>query len=109
MWMKRLGCIDLAKRQFHLLSQGEQRLVLLARAMVKSPQLLILDEPCQGLDQAARQRLLKIFDQLGFESGVQLLYVTHQAEDHLACITHILQFKKKSSGYYQAITKRVSS
>jgi molybdate transport system ATP-binding protein len=107
-WMKRLGCEDLAKRQYHLLSQGEQRLVLLARAMVKSPRLLILDEPCQGLDQVVRDRLLKIFDQLGFESGVQLIYVTHQAEDRLACITHILRLER-SSGYYQATTERVSS
>jgi molybdate transport system ATP-binding protein len=108
-WMKRLGCEDLAKRQYHLLSQGEQRLVLLARAMVKSPRLLILDEPCQGLDQVVRDRLLKIFDQLGFESGVQLIYVTHQAEDRLACITHILRLERLSSGYYQATTERVSS
>ena len=109
MWMERLGCADLAKRQYHLLSQGEQRLVLLARAMVKSPQLLILDEPCQGLDQAARERLLKIFDRLGFESGVQLIYVTHQAEDRLACITHILRLERMSSGFYHARTERALS
>ena len=107
--MERLGCADLAKRQYHFLSQGEQRLVLLARAMVKSPRLLILDEPCQGLDQAARERLLKIFDRLGFESGVQLIYVTHQVEDRLACITHILRLEPMSSGYYQAITEKALS
>ena len=106
MWMERLGCTDLAKRQYHLLSQGEQRLVLLARAMVKSPRLLILDEPCQGLDQAARERLLKIFDRLGFENRPQLIYVTHQAEDRLECITHTLRLEKMSSGYYQAITEK---
>lgn len=104
-WMKRLGCSHIAERLFHLLSQGEQRLILLARAMVKSPQLLILDEPCQGLDRAARHRLLRVFDQVGFDSGVQLLYVTHQPEEWLACITHILRFKKMPSGVYGAYSE----
>jgi len=108
-WMKRLGCSDLANRQFHLLSQGEQRLVLLARAMVKSPRLLILDEPCQGLDRTARHRLLTLFDHLGFDFGVQLLYVTHHPEDRLACITHILRFEKMSTGAYRAQSERVST
>ena len=106
-WMKRMGCADLAERWYHILSQGEQRLILLARAMVKSPQLLILDEPCQGLDRAARHRLLHLFDQLGAVPGVQLLYVTHQPGEWLACTTHILRFRKMPSGVYHADSELV--
>ncbi len=101
-WMKRLGCAALAERSFQFLSQGEQRLVLLVRALVKSPRLLILDEPCQGLDRAARRRILALLDQVGFESGTQLLYVTHQPEERLTCITHVLRFEKMPSGAYRA-------
>jgi molybdate transport system ATP-binding protein len=101
-WMKRLGCTALAERSFQLLSQGEQRLVLLVRAMVKSPRLLILDEPCQGLDRVARRRLLSLLNQVGFDSGMQLLFVTHQPEEMLTCITHILRFEKMPSGVYRA-------
>lgn len=100
-WMERLGCSHLAGRWFQLLSQGEQRLVLLARAMVKSPRLLILDEPCQGLDRTARQRILHLLDGLGFDSKTQLLYVTHQPDERLACITHVLQLEETTSGTYR--------
>lgn len=100
-WMEQLGCSHLAGRWFQLLSQGEQRLVLLARAMVKSPRLLILDEPCQGLDLTARQRILHLLDGLGFGSKTQLLYVTHQPDERLDCITHVLQFEETTLGTYR--------
>ena len=64
-WMKQLGCADRAKRFFQNLSQGEQRLVLLARAMVKSPLMLILDEPCQGLDGGNRDRVVRMVEAIG--------------------------------------------
>jgi molybdate transport system ATP-binding protein len=100
--MKQLGCADRAKRYFQNLSQGEQRLVLLARAMVKSPLMLILDEPCQGLDRFARSRLLDLLDRMGHESKTCLLYVTHYPAEIPACTTHVLRFEMSTTGGYRA-------
>jgi len=101
-WMKQLGCADKAKRCFQSLSQGEQRLVLLARAMVKSPLMLILDEPFQGLDRFARSRLLDLLDRMGRESETCLLYVTHYPAEIPACTTHVLRFEMSPNGGYRA-------
>ena len=100
-WMKQLGCADRAKRFFQNLSQGEQRLVLLARAMVKSPLMLILDEPCQGLDRFARRRLLDILDRMGREAETCLLYVTHYPSEIPACTTNVLRFEMSTAGGYR--------
>ena len=100
-WMKQLGCADRAKRFFQNLSQGEQRLVLLARALVKSPLMLILDEPCQGLDRIARQRLLDILDWMGREAVTCLLYVTHYPSEIPACTTNVLRFEMSTAGGYR--------
>ncbi len=85
------------------LSYGEQRLILLARAMVKQPRLLILDEPCQGLDDINRQMVLKLVDYLAATGPTQLLYVTHHGEDRLACITHHLQLVPATEGGYTGL------
>lgn len=83
---------------FQELSFGEQRLVLLARAMVKHPQLLILDEPCQGLDELNRAMVLKLIDHIGTHWPTQLLYVTHQADDHVRCIRRQLELVPVGAG-----------
>jgi molybdate transport system ATP-binding protein len=85
---------------FRNLSYGEQRLVLLARAMVKQPNLLILDEPCQGLDDINREMVLKLIDHLGKTGSTQILYVTHHQEDHLPCITNSLELVPAVGGGY---------
>ena len=99
--MKQLGCADRAKRFFQNLSQGEQRLVLLARAMVKSPLVLLLDEPCQGLDRFARCRFLDILERMGRLSETCLLYVTHYPAEIPACTTHVLRFEMSTTGGYR--------
>ncbi len=89
-------CIeDLADRVFDQLSYGEQRMVLLARSMVKSPIILILDEPCEGLDRMNREQMLGLFDLIGTKTQTQLLYVTHHPKEIPPCITHVLQLKKE--------------
>ncbi len=100
-WMNRLGCAGLAKRIFPHLSQGEQRLVLLARAMVRSPPLLILDEPCQGLDRVARRRLFDVLDRVGKNTRTGLLYVTHYPAEIPQTTTHILRFERSGRGGYR--------
>ncbi len=77
---------------FHSLSWGQQRLALIARALVKHPALLILDEPLQGLDPINRQLVRRFIDILIGEGETQLLFVSHHAEDAPECITHRLSF-----------------
>ena len=102
-WMQTLQIADKAERLFHTLSQGEQRMVLLTRAMIKSPRLLILDEPCQGLDPPSRDRLLGLIDRIGCRPDTQLLYVTHHRAEALSCITHELRFVRAERDRFRVI------
>lgn len=90
-WIGLLGIESLSDTQFGFLSHGQKQLVLIARAMVKSPVLLILDEPCEGLDMANRSRIMKVLDLIGEHTKTSLLYVPSREEDIMACITHILR------------------
>ena len=98
-----LGINDLAKHNFTRLSFGQQRLILIARAMVKSPSLLILDEPCQGLDFYNRNLILEIIDKIAKNSNTQILYVTHSPTDKLQCIDHELRFELIKEESYKTI------
>ncbi|BCY16476.1 molybdenum ABC transporter ATP-binding protein [Leptolinea sp. HRD-7] len=93
-WMRVLGIDNLAEELFHDVSIGEQRLILLARALVKQPRLLILDEPCQGLDSYHRTRIIRVIDALCQQTPVSLLYVTHHRDELPEAITHVLQLEK---------------
>ena len=106
MWLDRLGQSELAEQDFLKLSQGQQRMMLVARAMVKSPPLLILDEPCQGLDPTYRGMLLELIDQIGMETSTQLIYVTHVEEDNLECIHCELHFESDQQGGQRIHVKR---
>jgi molybdate transport system ATP-binding protein len=101
-WMAFLGIADKSGRTFNQLSYGEQRMVLLARAMVKIPQILILDEPYQGLDRTNRQRILDAIDAIGHHSGTHIIYVTHYPDEIPTCMTHLLQFEKTANGSFLA-------
>ena len=76
---------------FGELSSGEQRFVLLARAFVKRPPLLVLDEPCQTLDDAHQAFFRALLDRLCVETGAALVYTTHLPGDVPGCITNRLQ------------------
>ena len=100
-WLALLGMDNRqADATFHSLSWGQQRLVLIARALVKHPTLLILDEPLQGLDPINRQLVRRFVDVLIGEGRTQLLFVSHHAEDAPACITHRLSFIAHDGGYH---------
>lgn len=87
-WMQVFGIEELAERTFLTLSSGEQRLVLLARAFVKDPELLILDEPLHGLDTQRREQVRGIIDQFCIRPEKTLIMVTHYPEELPSCITH---------------------
>lgn len=92
-WIETLEIEDLAEQNYHYLSYGQRRIVLLARAMVKSPVLLILDEPCHGLDVANRARILSVVEAIG-RKHAHLLFVTHHAEELPASVTHVLRLQQ---------------
>ncbi len=101
-WLALLGMDNsLASAPFHSLSWGQQRLVLIVRALVKHPRLLILDEPLQGLDAINRQLIRQFVNVLIGEGRTQLLFVSHHAEDAPDCITHRLSFVAKDGGGYR--------
>ncbi len=93
-WMQALDIAALADHPFQSLSVGEQRLVLLARALAKQPLLLILDEPCQGLDAPHRKRIVHLLDVLCRQTPLSLLYVTHHTDELPQAITHVMELEQ---------------
>ena len=94
-WMNLFGIKHLADRKFQEMSSGEQRLVLLARAFVKFPDLLILDEPLHGLDLCNRNLVKKIVDRYMFEDPKRtLIYVTHYENELPNCIDNSLYLER---------------
>ena len=87
-WMRAFGCLGLGGRRFLELSYGEQRLVLLTRAFVKSPSLLILDEPLHGLDAGKKAMAKRLIEAYCSDPRVSLIYVTHYAEEIPECVDH---------------------
>ncbi len=97
------GALSLAERRLSHLSSGEQRLVLLARAIVKPPRVLILDEPCQGLDPVHRRRFLDAVDRAAASGRTALIYVSHREDELPGCITHRLRLARPAEGPTRAI------
>ena len=86
-----LGIAALANRRFTTLSQGEQQKVLLARALVAEPLMIILDEPCVGLDPGAREEFLGLLQrQLHADGGPTVVLVTHHVEEIVPDIGYVL-------------------
>ena len=92
--LRSLGAGRLADRPYATLSQGERQRVLVARSLAGSPAVLILDEPCEGLDIIAREGLLRAIESIA--SGPHapvMIYVTHRAEEITPAFTHALLLK----------------
>jgi len=100
-WLEILHMSRFAKTSFRKLEYGQQRLLLIARALVKRPTLLILDEPYQGLDYLGRRLIKNALELIARENLSQLLYVSHYQEDRLESIRNVLEFipDEKTGGY----------
>lgn len=93
-WMEVMGVNHLYNQPFLTLSSGEQRLCLLARAFVKDPQLLILDEPLHGLDSYNRHRVRQIIESFACRKDKTIIMVTHYEEELPICIKQRLHLRR---------------
>ncbi|MDE3252558.1 MAG: ATP-binding cassette domain-containing protein [Bacteroidota bacterium] len=93
-WISLLHLEGLDNSLFNQLSHGEQRRFLLARALVKNPPLLILDEPCQGLDREAATDFIALINEICIQLRKTLIYVSHYSEEIPACVTHTLALEQ---------------
>jgi molybdate transport system ATP-binding protein len=93
-WMHLLKIENLSQQLLIHLSLGKQRLVLLARALIKDPPLLILDEPAQGLDDEQQQLFKTIIEQICEHTNKTLIYVTHLRNEVPSCVTKFLTLEK---------------
>ena len=93
-WMEALDVLQLKQKAFYKTSLGQQRVLLLARALVKNPPVLILDEPCQGLDKQQTNLFTSIVDGICKHIEKTLIYVSHYDSDMPRCIDHKLVLEK---------------
>jgi iron complex transport system ATP-binding protein len=92
--LRQIECEHLAERAWVFLSQGERQRVLIGRALMAQPRLLILDEPCAGLDPAAREHFLQFLHRLGRrQNAPTLVLVTHHVEEIMPVFSHALVLK----------------
>jgi iron complex transport system ATP-binding protein len=92
--LRQVECEYLADRPWQVLSQGERQRVLIGRALMARPRVLILDEPCAGLDPAAREQFLRFVQRLGqTRAAPTLILVTHHVEEIMPVFSHVLLLK----------------
>lgn len=104
-WLALGGFAGRENEAFGSISYGEQRAILILRAAVKCPPVLILDEPCHGLDESFRQKILDLIENIANSGTTTLLHVTHDPSEVLDCEKNILEFHPKESPMYQIICR----
>ena len=88
-----LGLVPLLRRDVLSLSTGERRKLLLARALLRAPSLLILDDPFSGLDAKSRRHFSGVIDRLARARALHLLFITPRAEELPRCVTHVAEIR----------------
>src|SRR5271166_1083187 len=92
--LRRIEAGELRDRPWRFLSQGERQRVLIGRALMASPRLMILDEPCAGLDPVAREHFLQFLSRIARARGSPtMVLVTHHVEEIVALFSHVLILK----------------
>ncbi len=104
-WLSVLEMSELEKVGFKSLGYGQQRLLLIARALIKQPALLILDEPYQGLDYLNRKLMFFALNRIAAAHLTQLLYVTHHHDDALDAVTNFVDFEPADVGHNVVIRR----
>ena len=102
-WLELGGFLDRANDNFNSLSYGEQRAILILRAAVKQPKILILDEPCHGLDENYRANILSLLETVASTGTTTLLHVTHDPTEQIAAEKHILELLPGQDPMYRVI------
>lgn len=97
-WLRLLHMDELADKGFRSLSYGQQRILLIARALIKRPLLLLLDEPCQGLDYLNRKIVLQALSLIAGLGIIQMVYVSHHDDEAIEGIDHFVDFVPVMSG-----------
>ena len=103
-WLALGGFKGRESERFGDLSYGEQRAVLILRSAVKSPKILILDEPCHGLDESYREKILHLITLICESGSTTVLHVTHDPSEVLPCEKHILELHPGEKPMYKIIT-----
>jgi len=91
-WLAAMGLSQFANTSFRQLSWGQQRLIIIARALIKQPPLLILDEPTQGLDDLNRHLVLAFIERLAALKHTTILFVSHRQDEHLKLFANRIHF-----------------
>ncbi len=95
--LETLGIDQLADKRFGNLSHGQKQMLLIARAIIKSPDLLLLDEPCEGLDFANHRKIFEIIEFIGSRTGTAVVYATSEEHGRLPCISHCLNLVNQTA------------
>ena len=93
-WLKLARLDAFASERFDQLSYGQRQLILILRAMVKNPVLLILDEPCDGLDHRNRSTVLKLINFIGNHTGSTVIITTHREDEIPECVQNVLRLRR---------------
>jgi len=104
-WLALGGFEGREHSNFGDLSYGEQRAILILRSAVKNPEILILDEPCHGLDEQYREKILQLMNLIGNGNTTTMLHVTHDPSEILECEKHVLYLKPNENPMYEIIVK----
>lgn len=102
-WLDFLQLSHVSTKPLHSISASLQRMILLARALVKNPPLLVLDEPCQGLDQEQSSQFVSLIDHICSGTSKTLIYVSHDEKNVPECVENIFKLEKKDNRFYTII------